>query len=464
MLGIQRKAISVLIVAVLFVSIPSVLGNSTLSNIPEVEINTDINVKSNIQAENQEIIQIFELPTAAEDINNPPTINQPENIEYSFGETGNVITWIIIDDSVDEYNTQYIVVKVDNGIILMGIWLSGYEIAVNVDGLSVGTHTFEITADDGLGGIASDSVNVNVLNGAPLINQPEDIKYYYGETGNVITWIITDNSVKNPTYIIMENGEQTDPSNSWISGQEILKNIDGLEIGFYTFKIIANDGLGDNVSDSVEVEVLNVAPTITNPEDIEYSFGETGNVITWVITDESVGKESSTQYIIIKVDGDIVQIGSWISGYDIAINVDGLAVGTHTFEITADDGLGGTASDSVNVIVNSLSGIYEYIDLKFEELEAYIDENLCFFVKWIVGFTVKAADYCIDKAYVYYESGHICKGTMYSYLSQALLHFTDIELKIFSYFNLISDEDKEYINTATEELRECITILRDIYI
>jgi archaellum component FlaG (FlaF/FlaG flagellin family) len=561
MLGIQRKAISVLVVAALFVSIPSVLGKSTLLNIPKVEVYTNISSASNIQAEEpQGINGIVELQTITLIVNYPPIINgsddieyyygqtgnsitwiitddlidefsaqyivikvdgiliqtgvwhsgsvvevnvdglevgthiyeitaddglggtasdsvnvivlnvvpiisQPEDIEYDYGQTGNNINWVITDDSIDPINAQYIVIKIDGIIIQIGAWYSGSEIEVNVDGLEIGTHIYEITADDGLGGTASDSVNVIVSNGAPIINQPEDIEYDYGQTGNNINWVITDDSIdeSNAQYIVIIVDGIIIQTGAWYSGSEIEVNVDGLEVGTHIFEITADDGLGGTASDSVNVIVSNVAPIINQPEDIEYDYGQTDNTITWIITDDSID-ELNAQYIVIKVDGIIIQAGSWRSGSEIEVNVDGLEVGTHIYEITAEDGLGGTASDSVNVIVNTLSGVYEYIDFKFEELEAYIDENLCFFVKWIVGFTVDISHYCIEKAYDMYESGHIRAGTMYSYFSQALLHITDFELEIFSYFKLISDEDKEHINVATEELRVYITALRDIYI
>ncbi|MHA1476489.1 MAG: hypothetical protein ACTSQ5_15045 [Promethearchaeota archaeon] len=87
------------------------------------------------------------------------------------------------------------------------------------------------------------------------INSPDDITYEVGQTGNNITWIITDLNVFTPTYTIYQNAT-INRTGSWTSGSPIIVDVDNLIPGVYKYKIIASDGYGGQFQDEVIVIVI----------------------------------------------------------------------------------------------------------------------------------------------------------------------------------------------------------------
>ena len=86
-----------------------------------------------------------------------PTVNSPADFTYVEGSTGNSISWSATDASPGTYS-----VVLDGSNYDSGAWTSGSAVVVNVDGLSVGTHTFTITFSDTQSNAVSDSVTVTV--------------------------------------------------------------------------------------------------------------------------------------------------------------------------------------------------------------------------------------------------------------------------------------------------------------
>jgi hypothetical protein len=106
-----------------------------------------------------------------------------------------------------------------------------------------------------------DDVSVSTYTGVPTITHPADISYNLGMTGNQISWTITDASTGTRSYTIYRDGSSI-ASGSWTSGTPVTKNVDGLAAGSYNYTIVAADGLGGSVQDTVIVNVLDVPSTI----------------------------------------------------------------------------------------------------------------------------------------------------------------------------------------------------------
>jgi len=86
-----------------------------------------------------------------------PTVDSPEDVVYVEGTTGNIIEWSPEDDYPDYYEVSF------NGTTeFTGSW-GGSRIAYTVDGLSPGTHEFQLTVYDSSGMSASDIVIVTVI-------------------------------------------------------------------------------------------------------------------------------------------------------------------------------------------------------------------------------------------------------------------------------------------------------------
>lgn len=94
-------------------------------------------------------------------------------------------------------------------------------------------------------------------------------------------------------------------------------------------------------------------PTITQPADITYNQGATGNSISWTIKDTSIGVTGYTVYR----NGTSVATSSWTNNTAVTITIDGLAAGSYNYTIVATNGRGGSSSDTVIVTVKSAAGV-----------------------------------------------------------------------------------------------------------
>ncbi len=272
-----------------------------------------------------------------------PSVSHPPDVQYTFGQTGHSITWTV----ADSYAGAGYSITQNAVVVATGTWTSGTPIPINVDGLSIGTYNYVITATDSYAYTGQDTVVVTVVaNVAPVISQPPNVQYTFGQTGKSIIWTITDSGTATTSFTIYLNGS-VDDTGSWTSGTPIDKGINGMAIGSYNFTIVAIDGLGGTSQDTVIVDVIaNVAPTISSPAGFQYPFAQTGNTITWTITDAGT---ATTSYSILR-NASSAGSGSWTSGVPVIVNVDGLAIGSYGYEIVAADGLG--ASSTGTVIVN----------------------------------------------------------------------------------------------------------------
>jgi len=157
------------------------------------------------------------------------------------------------------------------------------------------------------------------------ISSSGDTSFIKGSTGNNLTWTITSNNITNPQYDIYIN-DFLDDSDIWQNNTPIVVDLDGLPVGTYEFKIKAYNTYktAENIV-NVEVNIFD----ISHPPDINYTVGDTGNTISWVVTSTLV--ISPTYYIY--QDNVSIDTNSWSSGSPIEINIDGLSVGTYEYRI-----------------------------------------------------------------------------------------------------------------------------------
>ncbi|MHA1905371.1 MAG: phospholipase D-like domain-containing protein, partial [Candidatus Thorarchaeota archaeon] len=182
-------------------------------------------------------------------IDDPPTIDSPANIEYELGDTGNAIVWHPSDTDPQNYTLT------QNSILFAQDDWSGGDITIDIDGLGTGTYLYELTVYDQTGKSASDLVQVTVIDTTdPSINSPADIAYVSGSTGNSITWTVSD--FEPDHYTITRNG--TEVADEIWDGSSIIFDIDGLGVGTHIFEIIVYDETGNSASDTV---VVTVTPT-----------------------------------------------------------------------------------------------------------------------------------------------------------------------------------------------------------
>ncbi len=121
--------------------------------------------------------------------------------------------------------------------------------------LADGTYYWRVRAADGLDnwGEWSETWVFTIDSTYPVIDQPEDIIYDFGDLNNNITWTPTD--LHPDTYTIYLN--ETDiSSDTWISGNNITISIDGLSVGVYNYTIIVLNLAGNSFTDTVIVTIL----------------------------------------------------------------------------------------------------------------------------------------------------------------------------------------------------------------
>ena len=175
-----------------------------------------------------------------------PVIDSPEDIFYEEGSAGYNITWTPSDDNPSVYT-----VTRDGVLVAVGFW-KGTSITVNVNGLPVGTYTYNCTVCDTWDNSVSDTVTVSVSDITdPTIDHPEDITYEEGSMGHSIRWNPSD---ANPSSFIVERDSVVIVTGPW-NGNPIAVDVDLLPAGTYTYNCTVYDTTDNSVSDTVTVTV-----------------------------------------------------------------------------------------------------------------------------------------------------------------------------------------------------------------
>ena len=191
------------------------------------------------------------LVTGLQDTLAPEFIVEPDDLEYTEGDTGITLYWEYFD-----HNVASIDLYLDGSIIysdLLGEHLTNFT--WNVDGLSVGVYNYTLFIDDIWAHSSTSTVIVSVVeaNEPPVVSEPLMVVLLKGDATNNVTWTAFDSDPD--TYVVFLNGTEID-SGSWTSGVPIIVDLSSLEIGIYNATIVVSDVAGNTVSNSVMVYVL----------------------------------------------------------------------------------------------------------------------------------------------------------------------------------------------------------------
>lgn len=273
-----------------------------------------------------------------------PEITDSGTVNYYIGSTGNYITWTIMGQNPN----TYIITDYNNATVSEGNWFNETPITIYVDGLSAGTYFYNLTANDTLGHIITDTVYVYVSVQPPTLVDYGSVSYNVGQTGNQIEWVGTSNYPG--TYSITDYNYYTVASGSWSSGVPIYFNVDGLSTGTYWYQITLLDSYGNSVYDTVYVYVssspLGISDNVNGA--LNYVSGTTGHSISWTGT----GTNPST-YTLTDENYNTIATGSWSSNVPVTINVDGLSQGIHQYTMEMQDTYGNSVYDTVYINVFS---------------------------------------------------------------------------------------------------------------
>lgn len=275
---------------------------------------------------------------------NPPIVSSPDDILYESGESGFDIIW-----NATEANPMLYTVYKNDVPIKSNTWNSTLEnVIVNVGNLPIGYYNYTIKFTDAGWLNASDYVNVTVVpdTSAPIVFGPSDIIYEENRTGNCISWRAYDANPAN--YSIFKNDVRI-ADGLWNSTSEsVVRNVDGLTTGVYNFTVVFRDMDNRSTSNTVLVSVVpdTFPPEIDSPDDIAYRVGSTDHFIEWHPYD------ANPSYYEILLDEGVLRIGAWNSTEEvILVNVDGLEIGTHVYNLTMVDTNDNSAFDVVEVEV-----------------------------------------------------------------------------------------------------------------
>lgn len=198
--------------------------------------------------------------------NYAPTILSPNSYYFLNGTTGNHFHWNITDaiNATTHYD-----VYLNASFFTHGSWIPNEFVTVNLDSVTTGNYTLRIVAFDGYGKYSSKNITL-IVNLAPEITcNLTSLSFTEGSLNHTISFTTNDTLNLNRFYNITKNGVEMF-NGTWLSDALIVKNIDSLTSGLYTFIINAYDGLGGSDSYSFSVNVTD-RPFITSPPDYSYT-------------------------------------------------------------------------------------------------------------------------------------------------------------------------------------------------
>jgi len=178
----------------------------------------------------------------------------------------------------------------------------------------------------------------------PILSSPDDIVWFIGSDAVYINWIAYDD---NPYYYeIRQNGTIITWGFWNTTGEVIQVTISNLTIGVYEFEVLVSDIELNNATDLVVVFAMNepIPLIISNPPDIWYIVGETGNLINWTLLS---GTPESLQ---IYRNGSLLIQTDWV-GENFILDIDNLALGSYNYTIKVTGNLTVYDIDTVWVYV-----------------------------------------------------------------------------------------------------------------
>ncbi|MHA1481786.1 MAG: hypothetical protein ACTSQZ_10255, partial [Candidatus Thorarchaeota archaeon] len=288
----------------------------------------------------------YNLTTIGSDIRSP-TITGPGDQDYLIGTENITLTWQIDDEYPDDF-----VILIDGVTNTTVDWTNQTEYIFNVTGMVIAVYNITLVANDQNDNSESNTVMLTIYeDDDPIIDGPDDLEYYFTETGFSLQWNVTDEYMNN--YSITLDGDDLssgvlDPDLPFV---QIF--VDGLSIGVHEYIFTANDTSGNEATDSVTVTVISddVAPVISyEPDTVAYAQGDLNIIRNWTADDEYM------DYYTIKVDGIVIVNEVWDSD-TINFDFSGLIAGVHSVELTVYDLGGNTDNSVVEVVVSAPTAV-----------------------------------------------------------------------------------------------------------
>jgi len=107
----------------------------------------------------------------------------------------------------------------------------------------------------------------------------------------------------------------------------------------------------------------------------------------------------------------------------------------------------------------TLEDLYAYVNWQIAELKTYIDENVCWFLSRILNHKLCQAQKRLEEAYSLVECGKITCGLFHDKIAKIYLRITEFKIDILNWFNIINDEEAEFISNSIHSIRNNIVML-----
>jgi len=288
-----------------------------------------------------------------------PVITSPGNQDILFDAENVTITWTLQDEYPDT-----IEVFIDGNLSISIAWVNTtYDYVFNVSAafeeLLIGEYEIKLIVHDQGPLTAEDIIQLKIYEDVfPEIEGPEDVEFYFTETGYSLSWNVTDDNLY--MYTVMNNDEVVVSGDIDPDEPVITVNLDGLNIGVHNFTLSANDTSGNTAYNSTIVTVMqdDIVPIIVfAPDDISYSQGDSNIIRNWTATDEYKDYYTITVATTIgdTIDTDEVVHADWITE-NIEFDFAGLLAGTHEVILTVYD-IGGNSVQSIVTVQMAIGSV-----------------------------------------------------------------------------------------------------------
>lgn len=191
----------------------------------------------------------------------PYLVAAPDNyIVLELGYDPVLYEWVFTDDNPTFY-------EIYQGAYYLqgGDWFSNEPITIMEVGMWLGNHTLEIIVYDADGFSTSHLVEITVVDTlGPDIEGVARFSYNLGETGNQVEWKVFDPDPSG--YDVYLDGEWVQ-NGDVVSGDIILIDVDGLDLGEHTAEIVAWDASGNYNSFVTQVIVQDPSDNPDDPDD-----------------------------------------------------------------------------------------------------------------------------------------------------------------------------------------------------
>lgn len=272
--------------------------------------------------------------------NQNPTISPVSNQTCTAGETLNLnVTY-----SDPDGNPVSVTPSSDNSTAATAS-IAGNNLTVNC--LAAGGANITLLAEDGQGGSASVTFNVNVgaVNQNPVIDNVPDQACQVGDTLNLT---VNYSDPDGDTVTVTVTSDNASVASGSLVGNSLTVNCSGQ--GVATITLAASDGKGGSASDTFAVSVSAAPPPNQNPfiDGIGGQTCQTGDSLP--ISVNYGDPDGDTVNVTVTSDNPGVASAS-LSGFTLTVACGGS--GAATITLTADDGKGGSVSTNFGVNVSA---------------------------------------------------------------------------------------------------------------